>query len=145
MISGTDKDAFVNTNAVSSWRASNIFCITRLVYNISPELGVLRTISSQLQAGKVMSETKFHPEHYCGAQRLDGVHESVWVEFIQLAQTYKPINLSQGFPDFTPPDHVTSALARASSSSDPSMNQYTRSFVSSYFIADMNSTTLRCK
>ncbi|CAG2118257.1 unnamed protein product, partial [Medioppia subpectinata] len=40
------------------------------------------------------------------ADRIKDSEESVWVEFIQLAQDYKPLNLGQGFPDFAAPSHV---------------------------------------
>ena len=52
------------------------------------------------------------------------------VEYIQLALQYKPLNLGQGFPDFYAPENVTKALAAATTSDNPLMNQYTRGFVS---------------
>ena len=65
------------------------------------------------------------------ASRLDGTTESVWVEFIQLALDYKPVNLGQGFPDFEPPECVTKALANAVTGENRvALNQYTRGFVS---------------
>lgn len=62
------------------------------------------------------------------ADRLKGMSESVWVEFIQLALDYKPVNLGQGFPDFAAPEHVTKALSDAASSPNVLLNQYTRGF-----------------
>lgn len=53
---------------------------------------------------------------------------SVWVEYIQLALTYNPLNLGQGFPDYHPPKYVTDALAAAANSENPLTNQYTRGF-----------------
>ncbi|CAG2116186.1 unnamed protein product, partial [Medioppia subpectinata] len=50
------------------------------------------------------------------------------VEFIQLAQDYKPLNLGQGFPDFAAPSHVRKALSDATLSDDFLLNQYTRGF-----------------
>lgn len=62
------------------------------------------------------------------ANRIINEPESVWVEFIQLAIDYKPLNLGQGFPDFAAPTHVTSSLAKATNGSQYLLNQYTRSF-----------------
>lgn len=62
------------------------------------------------------------------ANRIINEPESVWVEFIQLAIDYKPLNLGQGFPDFAAPVHVTSSLAKATNGSQYLLNQYTRSF-----------------
>ena len=39
--------------------------------------------------------------------RYEGSLESVWVEYIALALKYKPLNLGQGFPDYSPPSYVT--------------------------------------
>ncbi|CAG2181407.1 unnamed protein product, partial [Oppiella nova] len=62
------------------------------------------------------------------ADRIKDTEPSVWVEFIQLAQDYKPLNLGQGFPDFAAPQHVCKALADATLSQDVLLNQYTRGF-----------------
>ncbi|XP_042909456.1 kynurenine aminotransferase isoform X2 [Parasteatoda tepidariorum] len=62
------------------------------------------------------------------AKRIEGVKESVWVEFIQLALDHKPVNLGQGFPDFAAPSHVAKALSEACLSSNVLLNQYTRGF-----------------
>lgn len=60
------------------------------------------------------------------AKRVQGMQDSVWVEFIQLAQETKPINLGQGFPDFPPPDFVVKALQEAAAGN--SLHQYTRGY-----------------
>ena len=60
--------------------------------------------------------------------RLKGNEKSVWVEYIQLALKYKPLNLGQGFPDFHAPENVTKALAATATSDNPLLNQYTRGF-----------------
>lgn len=60
------------------------------------------------------------------AKRVQGMQDSVWVEFIQLAQETKPINLGQGFPDFPPPDFVVKALQEAASGN--LLHQYTRGY-----------------
>jgi kynurenine--oxoglutarate transaminase/cysteine-S-conjugate beta-lyase/glutamine--phenylpyruvate transaminase len=62
------------------------------------------------------------------ADRLQGQKESVWVEFIQLALDYKPLNLGQGFPDFAAPPFVTKALAEATLGQNQLINQYTRGY-----------------
>lgn len=60
------------------------------------------------------------------AKRVQGMQDSVWVEFIQLAQETKPINLGQGFPDFPPPDFVVKALQEAAAGN--LLHQYTRGY-----------------
>ncbi|KAF3422305.1 hypothetical protein E2986_02738 [Frieseomelitta varia] len=60
--------------------------------------------------------------------RLKGNDKSVWVEYIQLALKYKPLNLGQGHPDFYAPENVTKALVDAATSDNPLLNQYTRGF-----------------
>lgn len=60
--------------------------------------------------------------------RLKGNEKSVWVEYIQLAAEYKPLNLGQGFPDYHAPQNVTKALADTALSENPLLNQYTRGF-----------------
>ncbi|XP_071480843.1 kynurenine--oxoglutarate transaminase 3-like [Diadema antillarum] len=63
------------------------------------------------------------------AEHLRGLEGSVWVEFGKLATEAKAINLGQGFPDFAPPNPVTEALTDIlKPSSNPLMNQYTRSY-----------------
>uniref|UniRef100_A0A3P8WBI7 Kynurenine--oxoglutarate transaminase 3 n=1 Tax=Cynoglossus semilaevis TaxID=244447 RepID=A0A3P8WBI7_CYNSE len=61
------------------------------------------------------------------ARRTHGVDKNVWVEFTQLAADYKPVNLGQGFPDFSPPPFIQEAFCKAVSGG-PSMHQYTRAF-----------------
>ncbi|XP_050577594.1 kynurenine aminotransferase [Bombus affinis] len=60
--------------------------------------------------------------------RFKGNDKSIWVEYIQLASKYKPINLGQGFPDFYAPENLTKALAAVTTSDNPLINQYTRGF-----------------
>ncbi|XP_011060590.1 PREDICTED: LOW QUALITY PROTEIN: kynurenine--oxoglutarate transaminase 3 [Acromyrmex echinatior] len=60
--------------------------------------------------------------------RLKGNEKSVWVEYIQLALQYKPLNLGQGFPDYYAPENVTNALATVAKSDNPLLQQYTRGF-----------------
>ncbi|XP_044262023.1 kynurenine aminotransferase [Tribolium madens] len=60
--------------------------------------------------------------------RYAGSEKSVWVEYIQLAADYKPLNLGQGFPDYPPPKHVTDALADVAKSPNCLLHQYTRGY-----------------
>ncbi|XP_063699301.1 kynurenine aminotransferase [Culicoides brevitarsis] len=61
-------------------------------------------------------------------KRYGDFSPSVWVEYIQLAAEYKPINLGQGFPDYHAPKYVLQALADIANSPNPLMNQYTRGY-----------------
>src|SRR5437870_13294327 len=47
------------------------------------------------------------------SQRAEGFTESVIREMTRLCQAYSAINLTQGFPDFDPPDRVKRAASRA--------------------------------
>merc|ERR1712002_591443 len=62
------------------------------------------------------------------ADRLKGTDKNVWVEFGKLAVENKACNLGQGFPDFSPPERVVSALAIVANSDNPFMHQYARSY-----------------
>ncbi|ETN59357.1 kynurenine aminotransferase [Anopheles darlingi] len=80
-------------------------------------------ICTRLATVRTMSTNKFDlPTRYQGATK------SVWVEYIQLALQYKPLNLGQGFPDYHAPKYALDALAAAANSPDPLANQYTRGF-----------------
>ena len=64
------------------------------------------------------------------SNRVDGMSESIWVEFVQLALDHKPVNLGQGFPDFEAPECVRKGLADAAiGPNNVVLNQYTRGFV----------------
>ncbi|KAM4696058.1 uncharacterized protein WCC33_014786 [Rhinophrynus dorsalis] len=62
------------------------------------------------------------------ARRLEGVDENIWVELVSLVAQYKPVNLGQGFPDFSPPSFVREAFSRAVTEEPSLLNQYTRAF-----------------
>ena len=59
------------------------------------------------------------------------------VDFTQLAADYQAVNLGQGFPDFAPPKFLQESFCKAVSGGSL-MHQYTRAFVSRFFI--LNST-----
>ena len=52
------------------------------------------------------------------------------VEFSALAAEHKAVNVGQGFPDFSPPDHVKNAVKDVVQDHHM-IHQYTRGFVSS--------------
>ncbi|XP_033229359.1 kynurenine--oxoglutarate transaminase 3 isoform X2 [Belonocnema kinseyi] len=84
------------------------------VYSLTPAIKKIQNYSTM---------SKFDmPDRYRGNDK------SVWVEYIQLALKYKPLNLGQGFPDFYAPENVTKALAATTTSENPLLNQYTRGF-----------------
>ncbi|CAB4010821.1 kynurenine--oxoglutarate transaminase 1 [Paramuricea clavata] len=61
------------------------------------------------------------------AKRLSQVsRRSIWVEFGKLNQQYKPVNVGQGFPDYSPPDYLTETLATTIKSDNDLIHQYTR-------------------
>jgi len=61
------------------------------------------------------------------ADKYHGLEKNVWVEFIQLALEYKPLNLGQGFPDDLVPYNVLDSLSEVAQES-LILNQYTRGF-----------------
>lgn len=61
-------------------------------------------------------------------KRYQNSTQSVWVEYIQLALQYKPLNLGQGFSDYPVPSYITDALAASATNANPLLNQYTRGF-----------------
>jgi len=54
------------------------------------------------------------------------------IEFTTLAAEHKAVNLGQGFPDFSPAEHVKEALKKVAGDPNVMMYQYTRGFVSIY-------------
>lgn len=84
-----------------------------------------KQFSTTVEASMSELQNKFTlPARYAGSEN------SVWNEYSQLAATYKPLNLGQGFPDFAAPNYVTNALAQVATSSNPLLQQYTRGYVS---------------
>jgi len=62
------------------------------------------------------------------ADKYKGLEKNVWVEFIQLAKDYQPLNLGQGFPDDLVPDFVLDCLRDAIADNNIMMHQYARAF-----------------
>ena len=65
------------------------------------------------------------------ADKYKGLEKNVWVEFIQLALEYQPLNLGQGLPDDLVPTYVVDSLRDVVNDPSVFMHQYTRGFVSS--------------
>ncbi|XP_056288756.1 kynurenine--oxoglutarate transaminase 1 [Pseudoliparis swirei] len=61
------------------------------------------------------------------ARRTAHPSKTAWLEFTQLATDYNPVNLGQGFPDFSPPKFIQEALCKAVNGGHQ-MHQYTRAF-----------------
>ncbi|XP_077284152.1 kynurenine aminotransferase [Arctopsyche grandis] len=101
-------------------RVTKLKDFTRLVCSTGNLLNHSRNIST---SSVIMSGEKFSlPDRFGGGEK------SVWVEYIQLALDYKPLNLGQGFPDFAAPDYVCKALSEVAIGPDVLLNQYTRGF-----------------
>jgi kynurenine--oxoglutarate transaminase/cysteine-S-conjugate beta-lyase/glutamine--phenylpyruvate transaminase len=58
------------------------------------------------------------------AHRIVGFDKNLWVEYSALAIEAQAINLGQGFPNFSPPQHIIDALAECSK--EVQYHQYTR-------------------
>ena len=65
------------------------------------------------------------------AHRLTGrMQKNVWIEFMRLGMEHKPVDLGQGFPDYSAaPAHLLTALSDVVHSDNPLLHQYTRSGV----------------
>ena len=100
----------------------------RLMCRVSQSqvVGVLSAGSGSLQS--FHSDTT-NMNKFALADKYRGLEKNVWVEFIQLALEYKPLNLGQGFPDDLVPNSVLDSLAEVAQES-VFLNQYTRGFVS---------------
>lgn len=62
------------------------------------------------------------------ANKYKGLEKNVWVEFIQLALDYKPLNLGQGLPDDLVPQYVLDTMKEVVTDPSILMHQYTRGF-----------------
>lgn len=83
---------------------------------------ITATLNTKMETSKPKSDKFDLPQRYRGST------PSVWVEYIQLASQYKPLNLGQGFTDYPVPEFIRKALADAATSPNPLMNQYTRGY-----------------
>lgn len=92
-------------------------CRSRPAVNTSAALSVSHQVLVSTMNDKFDLPSRYH-----------GSEKSVWVEYIQLALDYKPLNLGQGFPDFAAPDYVTKALSEVATGENVLLNQYTRGF-----------------
>uniref|UniRef100_A0AAQ6IL43 Aminotransferase class I/classII large domain-containing protein n=1 Tax=Anabas testudineus TaxID=64144 RepID=A0AAQ6IL43_ANATE len=93
-------------------------------------MGIIRNLASHFPAvckSLIRNHHKIVMSRPVQARRTAGVDKNLWVEFTQLAADYKPVNLGQGFPDFSPPQFVQDAFCKAVCGG-PSMHQYTRAF-----------------
>ena len=109
-----------------------MFTPLRLMCRVSHSqvAGVLNTATSPAAASTAALHTEpVKMNKFTLADKYKGLEKNVWVEFIQLALEYKPLNLGQGFPDDLVPNSVLDSLAEVAQES-VFLNQYTRGFVS---------------
>ena len=59
--------------------------------------------------------------------KIEELQKNVWTEFAQISRQYKSFNLGQGFPTFSPLDHIPIGLSEATMENNM-MNQYCRDF-----------------
>ena len=69
-------------------------------------------------------------DRFALASKYKGLEKNVWVEFIQLALEYQPLNLGQGLPDDLVPTYVLDSLRDVVNDPSVFMHLYTRGFVS---------------
>ncbi|KAJ9573679.1 hypothetical protein L9F63_008949 [Diploptera punctata] len=102
----------------------NLNQICRHIFKVRPSItsSSVLPIISHIHTSSGMTDKFELPARYHGSEK------SVWVEYIQLALEYKPLNLGQGFPDYPPPDYVTKGLAEVVTGENCLLNQYTRGF-----------------
>jgi len=67
-------------------------------------------------------------DRFALASKYKGLEKNVWVEFIQLALEYQPLNLGQGLPDDLVPTYVLDSLRDVVNDPSVFMHQYTRGF-----------------
>ncbi|XP_026463423.1 kynurenine--oxoglutarate transaminase 3-like isoform X1 [Ctenocephalides felis] len=106
-------------------------CLASTLYNYSKycfKPNLLSAGKSHLILTLNFSTTMYRKGKFDFPKRFTGQEKSVWVEYIELAIKYKPLNLGQGFPDYPCPEHVTKALADVATGPDSLLHQYTRGF-----------------
>jgi len=99
---------------------------------LSPLRQLCRSSCRQSHVVGVLGTQSIHSDStkmskFALADKYRGLEKNVWVEFIQLALEYKPLNLGQGFPDDLVPNSVLDSLAEVAQES-VFLNQYTRGF-----------------
>lgn len=67
-------------------------------------------------------------------KRFDGKTSSVWNDYAQLYNEYKPISLGHGYADYVVTKYFNDVLAEVAANADNSMTQYTRAFVSYFYV-----------
>lgn len=67
-------------------------------------------------------------EKFALAKKFEGLERNIWVEFVQLAIDYKPLNLGQGLPDDLVPAFVIEGIQDVVKDSTSPLHQYTRGF-----------------
>ncbi|XP_067929408.1 kynurenine--oxoglutarate transaminase 3-like [Watersipora subatra] len=101
---------------------------TKLVrYSICETLRISKILSASTKTP--FSSTTMAPNNKIRmADRLKGAEGNVFVTYTALAAAAKAVNLGQGFPDYTPPKYVVSALRSSTDEEKFMLNQYTRGF-----------------
>ncbi|KAG7238590.1 hypothetical protein INR49_030664 [Caranx melampygus] len=74
-------------------------------------MGIIRNLSAALSS--IRNHSQIIMARRLHARRTEGVDKNVWVEFTQMAADYKPVNLGQGSPDFSPPPFIQEAFCKA--------------------------------
>jgi len=88
----------------------------------------MRDLLSHERVCKTAIHTSYSLSKLDLATKYRGLEKNVWVEFIQLALEYKPLNLGQGLPDDLVPDYVINSLRDVINDPSVFMHQYTRGF-----------------
>ena len=91
---------------------------------------IARGLYPSLASNLRISSAALHQGKFGLADKYLGLEKNVWVEFIQLALEYQPLNLGQGLPDDLVPKYVVDNLSEVVNDPSVFMHQYTRGFVS---------------
>jgi len=88
-------------------------------------IGLVRQTTSRLAVATLHQQSE---NRFTLAEKYNGLEKNVWVEFIQLALEYQPLNLGQGLPDDLVPTYVIDSLRDVVNDPSIFMHQYTRGF-----------------